>query len=147
MAVTAKFYSLFFKSAFNGEIDLDNDTLKIMLCTSAYTPDQDTHQYKSQVTHEVSGPGYTAGGATINNVVVSYNATTNTLSFDGDDVYWTGTTLIGSNAPRYAVVYDDTPPNKPLVLYVDFGDDSYAPNGGTLLLSWGADGIGLVNVA
>src|SRR5690606_21921979 len=130
------------------EIDLDSDTIKVMLCTSSYTPDQDTHQYKSDVTNEVSGTGYTAGGTTISGgLTVSYNATTNVLSFDGADVSWTGATLIGANAPRYAVIYDDTASNDPLIGYVDFGDDSYAPNGGTLSISWNASGIGAVTIS
>lgn len=109
MAITAKYFGLFFKSAFNKEIDLDTDALKVMLCTSSYTPNQDTHQYKSSVTNEVSGAGYTAGGATLSSVSVSYNAGTNVLSFTGNNVSWSGATLIGANAPRYAVIYDSTP--------------------------------------
>lgn len=151
IAVTARYFSLFFKSAFNKEVDLDSDVLKVMLCTAAgYTPNQDTHQYKSQVTGEVSGTGYTAGGATISGVSVSYNSSTNVLSFDGGDVSWTGATLVGANAPRYAVIYDSTPGSdatRPLIGYVDFGDDSYAPNGGTLSIAWNAAGIGAVTVA
>lgn len=148
MAVTAKYFSLFFKSAFNKEVDLDTDTIKVMLCTSSYTPNQDTHQYKSSVTNEVSGTGYTAGGATIaGGLTVTYSAATNVLSFDGADVSWTGATLIGANAPRYAVIYDDTATDDPLIGYVDFGDDSYAPNGGTLTLAWNAAGIGSVTIA
>lgn len=148
MAVTAKFYSLFFESLMEKRIDLENDTFKVMLCTSSYTPDQDTHKFKSDVTNEVSGTGYTAGGATVaGGLTISYNASTNVLSFDGADVSWTGATLIGANAPRYAVLYDDTATDDPLVGYVDFGDDSYAPNGGTLSIAWNASGIGAVTIS
>ena len=37
----------------NGNIDLDSDTIKMMLVTSAYTPDQDAHDFKDNVTNEV----------------------------------------------------------------------------------------------
>ena len=62
MAVTAAWYGKAMLSILNKEVDLDTDTLKVMLCTSTYTPNQDTHQYKSDVTNEVSGTGYTATG-------------------------------------------------------------------------------------
>ncbi|MGC5027072.1 hypothetical protein ACLQ3K_20175 [Tsukamurella sp. DT100] len=145
----AKYYGLYFKSLSEAKINLAADTIKVMLCTSAYTPDQDTHQFKSSVTNEVSGTGYTAGGATITGVSVSYNASTNVLSFDGGDVSWSPATLIGANAPRYAVIYDSTPATdatRPLIGYINFETDDYAPNGGTLTIQWNAGGIGSVTV-
>jgi hypothetical protein len=39
----------------DGSIDLDTDTIKVMLVTSAYTPDQDAHDFKEVVTDEVFG--------------------------------------------------------------------------------------------
>jgi len=150
MAVTAKYYSAFFDHLMRGKIDLINDTIKVMLCNSSYVPDQDNDAYKDDVTNEVSGTGYTAGGAVISGISISYNPATNVVSFDGSDVSWTSATLTGGNAPRIAVIYDDTPvsaSDKPLIGYVDFGDDSYAPNGGTLTIAWNASGIGSVTVS
>lgn len=147
MAATAKFYGLFFKSLSNKEIDLDSDTLKLMLVTSSYTPDQDTHQYKSSVTNECSGTGYTAGGATVGSISVSYNTGTNVLSFDGTDGAWTGLTL--STPARYGILYDSSPASdatRPLIGYVDFGADQ-AMSGGNLTVAWDSSGIGAVTVS
>ena len=47
-----------------GAIDYDTDTFKIMLVTSSYTPNKGTHTRRSDVTNEVTGTGYTAGGVT-----------------------------------------------------------------------------------
>ena len=58
-------YNSFKRDIMNGSIDLDTDTIKVMLVTSTYTPNQDTHTKRSDVTNEVSGTGYTAGGATL----------------------------------------------------------------------------------
>jgi hypothetical protein len=44
-------------------IDFDTDTFKAMLVTSSYTPNKDTHDKRDDVTNEVVGTGYTAGGA------------------------------------------------------------------------------------
>lgn len=134
-----KVYGLFLKSLANKEADLDSDTLKVMLCTSAYTPSQDTHQYKSQVTGEVTGTGYTAAGITLLNVTVAYDAGTNTFKLDADDVVWPGSTFTA----RYAVIYDDTPSTaatKPLIGYVDFEADIPATNA-PFQIVWNPAGI------
>jgi hypothetical protein len=145
MAVSIKFYGKAFLSAFNKEIDLDSDSIKVMLCSSAYTPDQDAHRYKSDVTNEIAGTGYTAGGATLTNAVMTYTAATNVLAFDGDDVSWPNSTLTA----RYAVIYDATPgtdATRPLIGYVDFGTDQ-TPSGSTFAIQWNASGIAAVTIA
>lgn len=68
MAVTAKAYGNMPLNAIKkliSDLNSGDTTVKCMLTTSAYTPDQDTHENKGQVTNEVSGSGYTAGGATL----------------------------------------------------------------------------------
>ena len=101
MAVTAKWYGLAFKYAFQGEINVTG-TVKCMLTTSSYTPDQDAHYQSSDVTNEVSGTGYTAGGATLSNVAITYTGATNTLKIDCDDIVWPSSTITA----RIAVIYD-----------------------------------------
>ena len=145
MAVTAKMYGLAVQSLANKEIDFDSDTIKVMLCTSAYTPDQDTHRYKSAITNEVTGTGYTAGGATLGTPTVTYTGATNVLKLDGNDVSWATSTITA----RYAVVYDSTPATdatRPLLCYVDFGAD-VTSSGGAFDIVWDAAGIATVTVA
>lgn len=139
MAVTAFQYGPFKQSAWNKEVDLDSDVIKVMLCTSAYTPNQDTHRYKSSVTNEVVGTGYTAGGATLGSTVVAYTAGTNTCNFDGADTVWPSSTITA----RYAVVYDSTPGSdatRPLICWIDFGAD-VSSSGGNFSIAWDALGI------
>jgi hypothetical protein len=145
MAVSAKFYGLFFKSLCNKEIDLDTDTIKLLLASSSYTPNQDTHQYKSDVSNEITGTGYTAGGATVGSVTVSYNTGTNVLSFDANDVTWTAASITA----RYAVLYDASPGSdatRPLIGWIDFGGD-VTSTGADFTIAWNASGIGAVTVA
>lgn len=142
MAVTAKLYGLFLKSLANKEIDLDTDTLKVMLCTSSYSPNQDTHQYKSSVTNEVSGTGYTAGGKTLTGVTVTYDTGTNTLTLDADDVTWSSSTITA----RYAVFYDDTATDDPLIAYWDLGQDEVSSSGNFTLTISGS-GIATITAA
>lgn len=131
---TGKLYGLFLKSAFNKEVDLDSDTLKVMLCTASYTPNQDTHQYKADVTNEVTGTGYTAGGQTLTGVTVAYNPSTNTFMLDSNDPVWANSTI---TAVKYAVFYDDTPTtNKPLIAYWIFDQEETSAAGNfTLTIS------------
>lgn len=55
-------------------IDFISDTIKIMLTTSSYTPNYATHDYKDDVTNEVSGTGYSAGGATLGTKALTVTA-------------------------------------------------------------------------
>lgn len=139
MAVTAFMYGLAMQSILNKEIDWDSDTIKVMLCTSSYTPNQDTHRYKSDITNEVTGTGYTAGGATLASCTFSYNSGTNTLTLDAADTSWTSSTITA----RYAVIYDSTPGSdatRPLIGYVNFGAD-VSTTAGTFSIVWDSAGI------
>lgn len=139
MAVTALVYGGFLQSLANKEVDLDSDVLKIMLCTSAYTPNQDTHRYKSSVTGEVAGTGYVSGGNTLGSVAVTYTAGTNTLTLDAADTSWANSTITA----RYAVIYDSTPATdatRPLIAYIDFGAD-VSSSGAAFNITFDAAGI------
>jgi hypothetical protein len=146
MAVSAKLYGLFFKSLCNKEIDLDTDTIKFMMTTSSYTPDQDTHQYKSSVTNEVTGTGWAAGGVTVGSVAVTYDTATNVLKIDAADISESGVTV--ANA-RYGVLYDSSPASdatRPLIAYVDF-DGNQSATAGSVAITWNASGIATVTIA
>jgi hypothetical protein len=146
MAVTAFWYGQAILQAFGSgsvggapNIDFLSDTIKVMLCTSAYTPNQDTHVFKSDITNEVSGTGYTAAGATLANKALTYTGGTNVIMFDADDVAWTSSTITA----RYAVIYDATPASdatRPLLGYIDFGADQTTSNG-TFTITFAAGGI------
>lgn len=136
---TAKWFGNAFAKAFNKEIDFDSDAVKVMLCGAGYAPNQDTHIYKSSVTSEVVGTGYTAGGIALTSRTVTYNASTNTVAFDAADVSWLASTITA----RYAVIYDGTTGSdatSPLIGYVDFGTDQ-STAGTTFGIAWDANGI------
>lgn len=140
-----KMYGNAFKLALQKEIDIDTDAIKVMLCTSSYVPNQDTHIYKDvSITNEIAnGNGYTTGGKTLTTPAVTYDAGTNVIKFAADNVTWDASTFTA----RYAVIYDDTPAsNKPLIAYVDFETDQ-ASNNGAFTLTWNASGIFGLTVA
>ena len=116
--------SLIYNSAIDdmarGAIDFDTDTFKAMLVTSSYTPNKDTHDKRDDVTNEVSGTGYTAGGVTTACTVTKDTANDKvTLQFAA--VSWATSTITA----RALVIYKSTgtASTDALVAYNDFGSD------------------------
>ena len=131
-------YNIFKKSLMNGDIDLDTNTIKVMLVTSSYTPNADTHLDRADVTNEVTGTGYTTGGAEITSKAVTQDDTDNEGVFDGADVVWASSTITA----RGAVIYKSTgvAANDLLICYLDFGSDKTS-TAGDFTIQWGAEGI------
>lgn len=117
--------SLIYNSAVNdlarGSIDFDTDTFKVLLVTSSYTPSQDNHDKRDDVTNEVTGTGYTAGGVTTACTVTQDNTNDRvTLSFASAS--WATSTITA----RGAVIYKSrggAASADNLVCYIDFGAD------------------------
>lgn len=128
-------YNAFKRDIQNGTIDLDTDTIKVLLVTSAYTPSA-AHEFRSSITDEVVGAGYTAGGQTLAGVVVDLNGSSG--RFDANNVTWTSSTITA----RAAVVYKDTgnPATDNLIGYVDFVTDQSSSNG-DFTIQWNANGV------
>ena len=136
---TTKVYGTLIGAALNKEIDLLEDTIKVALVSSSHTPNQDTHDYWDDVSaNEVSGTGYTAGGATLGSKSFTYDNATNKWTFDAADVSWASSTITA----RYAVIYVDTgnAATSTLIAYVDFGTDQ-SSSAGTFSVVWDAAGI------
>lgn len=143
MAVTTKVYSNAPDQAWSGNINWASDTIKVGLVTSSYTPNQNTDVHWSDVsTNEVSGTGYTAGGATLGSK--THTQSTTTFTFDAADTSWTSSTITA----RYAVIYKSTGTGStsPLIAYVDFGADQ-SSSSGTFTITWSGSGIFTVTVS
>lgn len=104
----------------NGAIDFGSDTFKVMLVTSSYTPNKNTHTKRSDVTNEVVGTGYTSGG-----IVVAATVTKDTgnsrVDVDFADPTWSNATITAFAAVIYksrggAASADE------LVAYVEFDE-------------------------
>lgn len=114
-------YNSFFDDLAKGNIDLDTDSFKAMLTTSTYTENKDTHTKRSDITNEVSGTGYTAGGA-----ATTFSLTKDTVN-DREDVTLGGFTLTTATVTaRKAVYYKSrggASSADELVCVIDFGSD------------------------
>ncbi len=131
-------YNSFKRDIMNGGIDLDTDTIKVALVTSSYTVDQDAHDNFDDITNEVAGTGYTAGGATLASVTVTVDNTDNEGVFDAADVTWSTSTITA----RGAVVYKSTgvASTSKLICFLDFSTDKTS-TAGDFVIQWGAEGI------
>lgn len=85
-----------------GNIDLNTDTFKCMLTTSAYTYNRATHTKRSDVTNEITGTGYTAGGQAVTSIVPTNDTTNHKLSIVITPAVWSGATTLTA---RNLVVY------------------------------------------
>lgn len=146
MAVTGKVYANAIVGQYGGagdgtgqaarRVDWTSDTIKVALTTSSYTPSQTTHAYFSSITNEVTGTGYTAGGATLGSKTATKSSLT--VSLDAADTSWTTSTITA----RYAIIYKDTGSSatSPVLGYVDFGADATS-TAGTFTITWDSTGI------
>jgi hypothetical protein len=129
-------YNSYKADQMNGAIDLDTDTIKVMLVTSTYAP-LATHAKRSDVTNEVAGTGYTAGGEIIASSVVSVVAGKG--RWDAIDTTWATSTITARGAVLYksrggAATADE------LIGYLDFTTDRISSNG-DFTIQWSATGI------
>jgi hypothetical protein len=127
MAASFTLYSSFRKYVLDGTIDLDTDTLKLMLVTSDYVPSI-AHDVLADVTASpspevvaVASPsnGYTAGGKALEGQVVSNTDSPSQGIFDANDVVWAGLTATF----RYGILYAEksvSPLVNPLIGYILF---------------------------
>jgi hypothetical protein len=105
----------------SGDIDFSADTFKLLLVTDSYSANKDTHLTRDDVTNEVSGTGYTAGGATTA-CTVTKNTTNDRVTLGFESVSFIAATITA----RAGVIYKSrggTADADELVAYVDFGGD------------------------
>jgi len=73
---------------------MEAETHKELMTDNSYTPNYDTHAFRSSVTNEVTGTGYSAGGVTI--TTTDWTIASNLMTYDFADTVYTTVTV--SNA-------------------------------------------------
>lgn len=102
-------------------VNILGGNMTLALCTASYTPNQDTDETFANITNEVTGTGYTAGGQLTTNVQATYTAGTNIVKVTFDPVTWAASTLTA----RIAVWYQNTgnPSTSTLIGWADNGSN------------------------
>lgn len=113
------------------------ETWKVCLLTNGFTYATGTHVSYSDLTNEVVGTGYTAGGKSVTKSAwgagSGYVDTTNAM-IDATDVIWTASTFTA----RYAVVYN-TVSGRIRAIYDFLADKTVTA--GTFTIQWNANGL------
>jgi hypothetical protein len=133
-------YNSFWFDALTGAIDIDTDTFYTKLVTHFYTENKDTHTKRSDVTNEVTGTGYTAGGIVQPITVTKDNATDRVILALGT-IQWPSSTITARKAITYKRRGGASSADE-LVCCNDFGSDQSSDiPGGVFLI-----GNGFINL-
>jgi len=126
-------YNRFKANLMNKVVDLEADTIKVMLLNNSHSFTA-THNVIGDVnSHQITGTGYTAGGATLASKADTQASTT---KWDAADTAWTS----ASFTAYHAVIWDDTIATDDLICSFDFGG-AQTVTSGTFTIVWNANGI------
>lgn len=117
-----------------GNVDLENDTIKIAKMATTHTVDIDAHHFLSDVSADRVGTDQTlANGA------VTVDDTNDRAEFDADNVVETGVTLTTDKV----IFYKDTGTASTSVLlaYADITEGTVSPVSGDLTFTFNSEGI------
>ena len=118
--MTSLIYNSALRDEATGAVDYDTDTFYAMLVTSSYTADKDTHTKRSDVTNEVTGTGYTAGGMAVTVTVAAVDTANDRVVITIAAHNWLTSTITARGEASYrrrggAASADE------LIYYNDFG--------------------------
>ena len=119
-------YNSLLEDLARGAVDFDTDTFRAMLVTASYVANKDTHLKRSDITNEVVGTGYTAGGAVVT-ATVTKDTANDRLDITFSDPSWANSTITARGVVIYkarggAATADE------LVAYSDFGANVSSTN-------------------
>lgn len=119
-------------------VDLSLSTNKWAMFTNSITPNYTTdtaYGVAPYNANEVSGTGYTAGGAVTASPTLTASA--GIMTYDQADTSWSTSTITSA---RCALLYADALTGNNAICLVDFGAD-YSTSAGTFLITWNASGV------
>jgi glutamate dehydrogenase/leucine dehydrogenase len=114
---------------------------KVLMVTDSYTHDYTVHDFRDDITNEVTGTGYTAGGIALTGTEITLAS--GLLTFDATDSAWASSTIANAMA---AVGYFNvgSAATDPLWFLSDFVTAVSTTNG-TLTVQWAAGGVATID--
>lgn len=126
---------------FLGAIALESDTIKLKYMKTTYTPAPTTENFLADVSaNEATG----APTETLASVDVRIDAANSRIEIDAADVTETGITTTTNKF----IIYKDTgaAATSPLIACVDITEGTLSPIGGTLAVTFNAEGIFSISI-
>ena len=115
---------------------MEAETHKGLLVTDTYTPDYNAHDFRNDITNEVSGTGYSAGGEAFTSTELTISG--GVVTWDFADPSWASSSITDAMAHiSYFNVGADT--TDQLLLLLDFVT-AVSTSDGTLLVALDAAG-------
>ena len=114
---------------------------RVLMVTDTYTPDFNAHDFYADITNEVTGTGYTAGGELLTTTEITLSG--GVLTFDAADVAWTTSTIANAMAGVLKTTVSGSATDQ-LILLSDFVTAA-SSSGGTFTIQWSASGIATVD--
>ncbi|TDI82539.1 MAG: hypothetical protein E2O80_02025 [Betaproteobacteria bacterium] len=114
-------HDTFIEDCVKGDVDIDTDVFKVILCSSASNAEDTSVVAHASITNQLA----TANGYTQDDEVVALTGSNSAGSYtiDGDDPSWDVVTA--DLVFRFAVIYDDTHASKLIVAHM-LADDTPA---------------------
>ena len=116
---------------------LEAEDNKVLMVTDSEAPNFDTHDFRADITAEVTGTNYTAGGTAITATEVTLSS--GTLTFDAADVSWASSTIANAMAAVHYTNVGSAATDQLISLH-DFVTAASTTNG-TFQVAWHASGL------
>lgn len=141
-AITASgYYGLTLEKHFTDAlgVSLESETLiKVGMVEDGYTPDFNAHDFRNDITNEVAGTAYTAGGQVITATEITVAG--GLLTFDAGDVAWAASTIPNAMA-AYGYVGRGGASSADELLWLSDFVTAASTSAGTFTIQWHASGI------
>lgn len=122
-------FNSFVRDVVTGAIDLDTDSFKMMLVSVVpTTTHKDTWTKRSDVTNEVTGTGYTAGGTAVTLTVAAVDTANDDVEITCSAPNWPSSTITALAAVIYKSRGGASSADE-LVCSIDFGGSVSSTNG------------------
>ncbi len=118
---------------------LESETaVKVLMVTDSEAPNFDTHDFRNDITAEVTGTGYSAGGVVITTTELTLSS--GVLTYDAADASWSSSTIANAMAAVGYFARGGASTADELVWLSDFVSAA-SSSSGTFTVQWSASGI------